>query len=96
VMALGPMADGGWVTQTITVELEGGLAPWRVVRHRPWALGAIDEPAPNPLGVAAAPMNEPAGAPARPTAEADQPEPEAPEPEAPRADAEPDVIEIVP
>ncbi len=50
VMALGPMADGGYVTQTLTVELEGGFTPWRVVRHRPWALGAIGEPAPNPIG----------------------------------------------
>lgn len=50
VMALGTTADGRYATQTLTVELEGGFTPWRVVRHRPWALGAIGEPPANPIG----------------------------------------------
>ncbi|MEZ6242462.1 MAG: hypothetical protein R3B57_05405 [Phycisphaerales bacterium] len=96
VMALGRLADGGWVTQTITLELEGGLTPWRVVRDRPWALGAIEAPTANPVGVAAAPTPEIGGE----TAAAPEPSPgpatDQAAPEGARADAEPDVIQIEP
>ncbi len=41
VLALGKNSDGAYPTQGITVELEGGLEPWRVVRYRPWAIGTL-------------------------------------------------------
>ena len=41
VLALGPDENGRYPTQGITIELEGGLEPWRVVRYRPWAIGTL-------------------------------------------------------
>ena len=41
VLALGKDASGRYPTQGITIELEGGLEPWRVVRYRPWAIGTL-------------------------------------------------------
>ncbi len=41
VLALGKNSDGAYPTQGITIELEGGLEPWRVVRYRPWAIGTL-------------------------------------------------------
>ncbi|MAY73676.1 MAG: hypothetical protein CMJ31_02950 [Phycisphaerae bacterium] len=32
------------VYQVITLDMKGGLKPWRVERTRPWALGAFDPP----------------------------------------------------
>jgi len=47
VLALGKDASGRYPTQGITIELEGGLDPWRVVRYRPWAIGTLADAQPN-------------------------------------------------
>ncbi len=47
--------DGTQVSQGFTLYFEGGLEPWRVVRHREWMIGVMDPPALNPM-----PAEEPA------------------------------------
>ena len=47
VFELGTDPNGRYSTQAITVELEGGLGTWRIVRHRGWAVDAVAVPAPN-------------------------------------------------
>ena len=41
VLALGKDASGRYPTQGITIDLEGGLEPWHVIRYRPWAIGTL-------------------------------------------------------
>ncbi len=41
---LGPAPDGKPVYQGITLRIEGGLHPWRVVRHQVWEVGTIPMP----------------------------------------------------
>ncbi len=55
VLVLGKNPDGRYPTQGITIELEGGLEPWRVVRYRPWAIGTLADAPPNFIDEAAFP-----------------------------------------
>lgn len=55
VLALGKDASGRYPTQGITIELEGGLEPWRVVRYRPWAIGTLADAKANYIDSYAAP-----------------------------------------
>lgn len=36
---LGPSPRGDPIVQALTLTLEGGMRPWRVVRSRPWVIG---------------------------------------------------------
>lgn len=47
VLELSPSPAGETVYQQVTVRLEGGLSPWRVVGRREWTVGAFPTPAPN-------------------------------------------------
>ncbi len=51
VVELGPSPSGEPIVQAVTVYLEGGFRRWRVVRMRPWVIGADELPAPHPIGV---------------------------------------------
>lgn len=44
VAEMGESPLGERLSQQITVYLEGGWNPWRVVRHRAWAIGAFTAP----------------------------------------------------
>ncbi|HHN79088.1 MAG TPA: hypothetical protein ENK11_10520 [Phycisphaerales bacterium] len=48
---LGPSPSGEPIVQAVTVYLEGGLNRWRVVRMRPWVIGAEGLPEPHYIGV---------------------------------------------
>lgn len=44
VVELGVQPGGGYLTQAVTVHLEGGMNPWRVTLMQRWALGAVELP----------------------------------------------------
>ena len=47
---LGPSPTGEPIVQAVTVFLEGGFSRWRVVRMRPWVIGAEGLPEPHYIG----------------------------------------------
>lgn len=44
VEELGPSPSGVPIVQALTVQLKGGMTPWRVVRSRPWVIGSESIP----------------------------------------------------
>lgn len=52
---LGPSPSGEPIIQAVTVQLEGGLSRWRVMRVRPWVIGSEAVPEPHYFGVDSAP-----------------------------------------
>lgn len=47
---LGPSPTGEPIVQAVAVYLEGGFTRWRVVRMRPWVIGADELPEPHYIG----------------------------------------------
>lgn len=80
---LGPSPDGKPVYQGITLRIEGGLHPWRVVRYQVWEVGTIEMPE-----LYFCPGSEPEPEPAEPPADAAYEPVKPPEPPAPSAVAE--------
>lgn len=77
---LGPGPDGKPVYQGITLRIEGGLHPWRVVRHQVWEVGTIQLPE-----LYFCPGSEPTPPPPEPPADAAYEPVREPEPPAPSA-----------
>lgn len=50
VEELGPSPTGNPIVQAVTVHLKGGISAWRVVRTRPWVIGADAIPEPHEIG----------------------------------------------
>lgn len=44
VVELGRDDNGAYTLEPVTVWLEGGIEPWRVVRHQTWAIGSVELP----------------------------------------------------
>lgn len=90
VLELSPSPTGEPVYQEVTVRMEGGWQPWRVVGRREWSLGAGQAPEPNYLDDllrARRPAPPPpAAASEEPAPEASAAEGETPSPESPAED----------